>query len=148
RTKDEAPRRWHGQSVIRRVEVEYSDGRVALEALRFVVVHSSQLAPQPTQTDASGQAKEAEAGADPVTRGQGRWFACLPDPGAARGGVWGPNTGPGRPPPPPLALPRSPLSQGGSPPPHASCPSGTASEDGATTAGIGLSPRRGGGEPA
>src|SRR5262249_23054559 len=83
RTKDEAPRRWHGQSVIRRVEVEYSDGRVALEALRFVVVHSSQLAPQPTQTDASGQAKEAEAGADHVTRVQGRWFACLPDAEAA-----------------------------------------------------------------
>ena len=49
RTKAEAPRRWHGQSVIRQVEVEYSDGRVALETLRFVVVHSSQLAPQQTQ---------------------------------------------------------------------------------------------------
>src|ERR1700756_5170908 len=46
RTKDEAPRRWHGQSVHRQVEVEYSDGRVAREALRFVVVHSSQLAQQ------------------------------------------------------------------------------------------------------
>jgi hypothetical protein len=44
RTKDEAPRRWHGQSVIRQVEVEYRDRRVALEALHFVVVHSSQLA--------------------------------------------------------------------------------------------------------
>src|SRR5215510_11021237 len=32
RTKDEAPRRWHGHSVYRQVEVEYSDGRVALEA--------------------------------------------------------------------------------------------------------------------
>src|SRR5919197_2130440 len=31
RTKAEAPRRWHGQSVIRPVEVEYSDGRVARE---------------------------------------------------------------------------------------------------------------------
>ena len=29
RTKDEAARRWHGQSVMRQVEVEYSDGRVA-----------------------------------------------------------------------------------------------------------------------
>lgn len=39
RTKDEVPRRWHGQSVLRQVEVEYSDGRVAQECLRFVVVH-------------------------------------------------------------------------------------------------------------
>src|SRR5215472_15408760 len=83
RTKDEAPRRWHGQSVSRRVEVEYSDGRVALEALRFVVVHSSQLAHQQTQTYASGQAKEAEAVADHVTQVQARWFACLPDAEAA-----------------------------------------------------------------
>jgi hypothetical protein len=44
RTRNEASRRWHGPSVIRQVEVEYSDGRVALEALRFVVVHSSQRA--------------------------------------------------------------------------------------------------------
>ena len=76
RTKDEAPRRWHGQSVIRQVEVEYSDGRVVAEALRFVVVHSSQLAHQQTQTYASGQAKEAEAVADHVTQVQARWFAC------------------------------------------------------------------------
>src|SRR6266699_2675820 len=42
RTQDETPRRWHGQSVLRPVEVEDSDGRVALEARRFVVVHASQ----------------------------------------------------------------------------------------------------------
>jgi len=83
RTKDEAPRRWHGQSVIRQVEVEYSDGRVVAEALRFVVVHSSQLAHQQTQTYASGQEKEAEAVADHVTQVQARWFACLPDAEAA-----------------------------------------------------------------
>src|SRR5262245_56819065 len=59
RTKDEAPRRWHGQSVIRQVEVEYRDGRVVSEALRFVVVHSSQLAQQHAQTYASAQEKEA-----------------------------------------------------------------------------------------
>jgi transposase len=46
RTKDETPRCWHGQSVYRHVEVEDSDGRVAQEKLRFVVVHSSQLAQQ------------------------------------------------------------------------------------------------------
>jgi hypothetical protein len=50
RTQAEAPRRWHGQSVRRQVEVEYSDGRVAQEELRFVVVHSSQRAQQQTQT--------------------------------------------------------------------------------------------------
>src|SRR5262249_48429703 len=33
RTKAEAPRRWHGQSVTRQVEVEYSDGRVAAQPL-------------------------------------------------------------------------------------------------------------------
>lgn len=35
RTRQESPRQWHGQSVMRRVEVEYSDGRVAL-VQRFV----------------------------------------------------------------------------------------------------------------
>jgi transposase len=83
RTKDEAPRRWHGHSVMRQVEVEYSDGRVASEALRFVVVHSSQLAHQQSQTYASGQGKEAEAVADHVKRVQAQWFACLPDAEAA-----------------------------------------------------------------
>jgi len=53
--KDEAPRRWYEQSVLQQVEVEYSDGRVVSEALRFVVVHSSQLAHQQTQTYAVAQ---------------------------------------------------------------------------------------------
>jgi transposase len=83
RTKDEQPRRWHGHSVIRQVEVEYSDGRVGVEALRFVVVHSSQLAHQQTQTYAAAQAKEAEAIADHVQRVHTRWFACMPDADAA-----------------------------------------------------------------
>jgi transposase len=76
RTKDEEPRRWHGQSVIRQVEVEYSDGRIVSEALRFVVVHSSQLAHQQTQTYASAQAKEAGTVAEHVQRVHARWFAC------------------------------------------------------------------------
>jgi transposase len=42
RRKQEKPRQWHGQSVIRQVDVEDSEGRVRQEALRFVVVHSSQ----------------------------------------------------------------------------------------------------------
>jgi transposase len=83
RTKAEAPRRWHGQSVIRQVEVEYSDGRIAMEELRFVVVHSNQLAQQQAQSHATGQAKETAAVAAHVAQGQGRWFACLPDVEAA-----------------------------------------------------------------
>ena len=83
RTQDEEPRRWHGQSVIRQVEVEYSDGRGTQEEVRFVVVHSSQLAQQQTQTHAVAQGKEAEAVADHVQRVQARWFACLSDAEAA-----------------------------------------------------------------
>jgi transposase len=82
RTRDEAPRRWHGQSVIRQVEVEYSDGREALEALRFVVVHSSQLAQQQTQAYTAAQAKEAEAVMAHVKQVQARWFACEADAAA------------------------------------------------------------------
>src|SRR5256885_954769 len=83
RTRDEAPRRWHGQSVRRQVEVEYSDGRLAQETLRFVVVHSSQLAQQQTQTYAAAQVKEAEAVADHVRQVHARWVACLPEAQAA-----------------------------------------------------------------
>jgi transposase len=83
RTKAEAPRRWHGQSMMRQVEVEYRDGRVAQEALRFVVVHSSQLAQQQTQAYTGAQEKEAQALADHTARVQAQWFACLPDADAA-----------------------------------------------------------------
>ena len=83
RTQDEAPRRWHGHSVLRQVEVEDKEGRIAQETIRLVVVHSSQLAHQQTQTYASGQAKEAEAVTDHVQRVQARWFACAADAAAA-----------------------------------------------------------------
>ena len=83
RTQDEAPRHWHGHSVLRPVEIEYSDGRVAQHELRFVVVHSSQLAQQQTHTYASAQEKEAQAIADHMQRVQARWFACVPDADAA-----------------------------------------------------------------
>src|SRR5262252_4403986 len=94
RTKAEEPRRWHGQSVRRQVEVEYSDGRVAQEELRFVVVHSSQLAQQQTQTYAAAQGKEAEAMADHLRCVQARWFACLPDAEAAIAEYAGQGPGP------------------------------------------------------
>jgi len=83
RTQGEAPRRWHGQSVRRQVEVEYSDGRVALETLRFVVVHSSQLAQQQTQAYIAAQEKEAEAITAHIKQVQARWFACEADAEAA-----------------------------------------------------------------
>ncbi len=83
RTKDEAPRRWHGQSVLRQVEVEYSNGRVVSEALRFVVVHSSQLAQQQTQAYTAAQAKEAAAVAAHVQHVHAQWFACEADAAAA-----------------------------------------------------------------
>ena len=83
RTQDEAPRRWHGHSVLRQVEGESSDGRVAQEERRFVVVHASQLAQQQTQTYAAAQLQEAEAVADHVRHVHARWCACLPDAEAA-----------------------------------------------------------------
>jgi transposase len=83
RTKDEAPRRWQGQSVMRPVEVEYRDGRIVQEEVRFVVVHSTQLAQQQVQTYVIAQAKEAQTLTDHVQRVHARWFACLADAEAA-----------------------------------------------------------------
>jgi transposase len=83
RTKAEAPRRWHGPSVMRHVEVEYRDARVAPAALRFVVVQSSQLAQQQAQAYAAAQAQASEAVAAHVRQVHARWFACRPDAEAA-----------------------------------------------------------------
>src|SRR5262249_39007215 len=46
RTRQEPPRCWHGQSVVRRVPGEYADGRRDVAAIRLLVVHSSQCAQQ------------------------------------------------------------------------------------------------------
>lgn len=83
RTKRDAPRQWRGQSVERMVAVEYGDGRVAQESLRFVVVHSSQLAQQQATAYATAQAKEAEQVAEHRRRVHARSFACLADAEAA-----------------------------------------------------------------
>ena len=83
RTKAEALRRWHGHSVMRQVEVEYSDGRGALEALRFVVVHARQLAQQQTLASTAAQAQEAEAVMAHAKPGQAQWFACEAEATAA-----------------------------------------------------------------
>jgi len=68
---------------MRQVEVEYSDQRVVREEVRFVVVHSSQLAQQQAQSYTAAQVKEAEAVADHVRQVHARWFACRPDAEAA-----------------------------------------------------------------
>jgi transposase len=83
RTKGDEPRRWRGQSVERAVAVEYDDGRVEQQQLRFVVVHSSQLAQQQAKTCATAQGKEAGAVADYIRRVAARSFACVADAEAA-----------------------------------------------------------------
>jgi transposase len=79
----DTPRCWQGQSVVRSVEVEYADGRVVQEELRFVVVHSSQRAQQQAQAYATAQGKEADAVADHIRRVEARRFACAADAEAA-----------------------------------------------------------------
>jgi hypothetical protein len=83
RTRQEPPRRWHGRSVSRQVEVESADGRLAGEARRFLVVHSSQLAPQAAVAYNAAQAKEAERVAEHVQRVEARWCAWAADAEAA-----------------------------------------------------------------
>jgi transposase len=83
RTRQEVPRRWHGRSVTRPVEVAYADGRLAVEDLRFLVVHSSQLAHQAAIAYTAAQAKEAERIAEHSQRVEARWFACAADAEAA-----------------------------------------------------------------
>jgi transposase len=79
RTRQEPPRRWHGQSVVRRVPVEYTDERLDVAEIRFLVVHSSQLAHQTAVAYAAAQAKEAEHIAEHVQHVEARWFACAAD---------------------------------------------------------------------
>ena len=83
RTRREPPRRWHGHSVVRQVEVEYAAGRLALAELRFLVVHSSQLAQQAAVAYTAAQAKEVERVAEHIQRVEARWFACAADAEAA-----------------------------------------------------------------
>jgi transposase len=83
RTRQEPPRRWHGQSVTRLVAVEYADGRLDVAELRFLVVHSSQLAHQGAVTYAAAQAKEAERVTEHIQHVEARWFACAADAEAA-----------------------------------------------------------------
>jgi transposase len=83
RTRQEPPRRWHGHSVVRCVPVEYADGRLDVAEIRFLVVHSSQLAHQAAVAYAAAQAKEAERITEHVRQVEARWFACAADAEAA-----------------------------------------------------------------
>ena len=83
RTRQEPPRHWHGHSVLRRVAVEYTDGRQDVAELRFLVVHSSQLAHQAAVAYAAAQAKEAERVTEHVRHVEAQWFACAADAEAA-----------------------------------------------------------------
>jgi hypothetical protein len=82
RTRQEPPRRWHGQSVVRRVPVAYADGRLDVAEIRFLVVHSSQWAYQ-AAAYAAAHAKEAARVAEHVQHVDARWFACAADAEAA-----------------------------------------------------------------
>src|SRR2546428_2233437 len=64
---------------MRHVEGEDSAGQVAVEAIRFVVVHSSQLAQQQVQAFAQAQAHEAVRVAEHVRRVAAQRFACAAD---------------------------------------------------------------------
>ena len=76
------------------MEGEYGDGRRALAALRFVVVHSRQLAQQQTQAYTAAQGQEAEAIPAHVKHVHARWFAGAADAEAAIAAYEG--RGPGR----------------------------------------------------
>jgi transposase len=65
------------------VAVEYADGRLDVAELRFLVVHSSQLAHQAAVAYAAAQAKEAEHLTAHLQHVEARWFACAADAEAA-----------------------------------------------------------------
>ncbi len=94
RRRQDPPRRWYGRSVTRPVDVEYADGRVVLEPVRFVAVYSNQLAQQHTQAFRREQTKEAEAIARHLAQVAARRFACEADAEAAIAEYAG--QGPGR----------------------------------------------------
>jgi transposase len=76
RRRRDAPRRWYGRSVTRHVEVEYEDGRGALEPLRFVVVYSNQLAEQHARAYNTAQTKEAQELVQYLPQVEAHRFAC------------------------------------------------------------------------
>ena len=83
RTRQEPPRRWHGQSVARPVEEADADGRLAVAERRFLVVHASPVAQQAAVTSTAAHTHEAERIAAHIQRVAARWFACAADAEAA-----------------------------------------------------------------
>ena len=83
RTRQEPPRRWHGQRVVRCVPVEYADGRLDMAEIRVWVVHSSQLAHQAAVAYAAAQAKAAERVTEHLKQVEAQWLACAADAEAA-----------------------------------------------------------------
>ena len=83
RTRQEPPRHWHGASVVRPVDVEDANGRLAVAELRGLGVHSSQCAQQAARAYTAAQATEAERIAEPSQRRATRWVACATDAEAA-----------------------------------------------------------------
>ena len=83
RTRREPPRQWRGQSVVRHVAVEESDGQVGREALRLLGVPSSQLARPAATADTAAHAKEAARVTEHRQRVEARWLAWGADAAAA-----------------------------------------------------------------
>jgi hypothetical protein len=75
RTRQESPRQWHGQRVVRRVEGASSEGRVALAARRCGGVHSHQCAQQAALSDGKAHTHEAERVAAHLRRVEARRVA-------------------------------------------------------------------------
>ena len=117
--------------VYNRVEVGIARDRFAQEELRFVVVHSSQLAQQQAQALYRRASKEAEAVTAHIKQVQARWFACEADVAAIAEYA---GRGPGRRAPyAPMAVSCGPLSSSvARDAPYAPPPSRPSSEDGPT----------------
>ena len=83
RTQGDEPRRGRGQSGERSVEVEYAEGQIAQETLRFLVGPSTQLAEPQAKAYAIAQAQEAARVADHIRRVAARSLAGAADAEAA-----------------------------------------------------------------
>ena len=83
RTTRETARQGRGNRVTRSVLVEYREGRVVAEPVRFVVIHSSQLAQQHAAAYATAQAKEAQRVSAYRHQVQAQHVACQADAQAA-----------------------------------------------------------------
>lgn len=77
--RSDAPRRWYGRSVTRQVEVEDGEGQVTWTPMRFVAVHSTQLAQRHAEAHAHQQRQEAKSLATHLAQVQCRQFACQAD---------------------------------------------------------------------